>query len=559
MTEQDRTDHCRQCGSPLESGDEFCGSCGAVVLPPAPQTDQVIPEPPPTTQNVLYAPRRRKRFWVNAAAISLLLLVSVGAVAALALNSGLNPLGGSDPQPAGDRGNESASKEDTVGPKPASISPDAPPDPAFDRILPTLRSRTTSLTMLPAKLPDVLKNVAIQSSVPNGNRYGILFFGDPQDDVVEDFGGASVVATLAVVPNSEAEANQYNQATSVETVKLPDGTEAKLRRMEPVRQVRSKAPYWEGGYVKNGQSFTLTTTNGMVTKEDVEQALSTMVQVKWSEDEPTAPSTQPNPDEEALEEFGHEYDEANRSGDWGTTYSMLDEESQQQFTEEEWAKKQQALRDAEGPLAPLQSVSVDLPEGVSDTSGNVILYYQDGTSDTIVAGIPMAVTSEEEAGEPKRTLTEEEISYLEQVPTDDGGAETTESEPTASSDDLSAEAEEAAGNYYRASGVEDWDYTYDNLDSETQSGFTREEWSQKNQWFADQGETIYNIESVDMNGISEKPSAEVAVRLTGEDGSSSIRTTYFVLENGEWKHRFGQEEIDLFGPGVPFDEWVDVQ
>ncbi len=47
------------------------------------------------------------------------------------------------------------------------------------------------------------------------------------------------------------------------------------------------------------------------------------------------------------------------------------------------------------------------------------------------------------------------------------------------------------------------------------------------------------------------------MRLTGEDGSSSIRTTYFVNENGEWKHRFGQEEKDLFGPGVTYEEWVD--
>ena len=105
--------------------------------------------------------------------------------------------------------------------------------------------------------------------------------------------------------------------------------------------------------------------------------------------------------------------------------------------------------------------------------------------------------------------------------------------------------------------MQDWYYTYDALDSETQSGFTREEWSQKNQWFADQGETLYNIESVELDETAQEPLAEVKVRLTGEDGSSSVRTTYFVNEDGEWKHRFGQEENDLFGPGMPFDEWVN--
>ncbi len=260
----------------------------------------------------------------------------------------------------------------------------------------------------------------------------------------------------------------------------------------------------------------------------------------------TPSSTQPNPDEERLEEFGREYDAANRDEDWEETYAMLDEESQQEFTEEEWAEKQQALKEVNGTLSPLQSVSVDLPEGVSDTSGNVILYYQDGTSDTLVAGIPMAATSEEDAGEPKRTLTEEEISYLEQVSAD------------GDTDDLAAQVEEAAGDYYRAVGVGDFDYTYDALDSETQALFTREEWLQKNQWFAGNGSVIYDIESVYQAGTNDEYFA-VTLKLTYEDGSSSTRTTYFVYENGQWLHRFGQEEKDLYGPGVSFDEWVDAQ
>jgi hypothetical protein len=386
---------CQRCGNPLQPGDQFCGSCGAVNLPPAPQAEKVVSEPPLRAQGTTTAPRRRNRLWVSVAAVSVLLLV-MGSVAALALNSGLNPLGSSDPRPAGDQGNAPAPKE-----------PES--------------SGTT------------------ESSTPE------------------------------------------------------------------------------------------TTTPS---------------------------STQPNPDEEVLEAFGRDYDEANRGEDWEETYSMLDEESQQQFTEEEWVEKQQALREVNGPLSPLQSVSVDLPEGVSDTSGNVILYYQDGTSDTIVAGIPMAVTSEEEeeAGEPKRTLTEEEISYLEQISTGEDTDETT----VPGTGDLAAEAEQAAGDYYRAVGVGDFDYTYDNLDSETQAMFTREEWLQKNQWFAGNGSVIYDIESVYQAGTNDEYFA-VTLKLTYEDGSSSTRTTYFVYENGRWLHRFGQEEKDLYGPGIPFEEWVEDQ
>jgi len=37
---------------------------------------------------------------------------------------------------------------------------------------------------------------------------------------------------------------------------------------------------------------------------------------------------------------------------------------------------------------------------------------------------------------------------------------------------------------------------------------------------------------VDLDESSQKPLAEVEVRLTGEDGSSSTRNIYFVFEEG---------------------------
>ncbi len=107
--------------------------------------------------------------------------------------------------------------------------------------------------------------------------------------------------------------------------------------------------------------------------------------------------------------------------------------------------------------------------------------------------------------------------------------------------------------------MEDWAYTYENLDSKTRSLFTEDEWFRKNQWFASNGSVTYNILSVEPQDTSVEPVAEVSVQVTGEDGSSSVRTTYFMYENGSWKHRFGQEEIDLFMPGVPYEEFVTAQ
>lgn len=147
------------------------------------------------------------------------------------------------------------------------------------------------------------------------------------------------------------------------------------------------------------------------------------------------------------------------------------------------------------------------------------------------------------------------------------GPTTVSPEPTASetttpgsssSANPEAEVEEAAGEYYRAAGLEDWAYTYENLDEETQSGFTEEEWSQKNQWLADNGEVIYSVDSVYQVGTSMEYFG-VALTLTFEGGTSATRETFFVYEDGEWKHRFGEEENDLFIPDATFEEFVEAQ
>ena len=130
---------------------------------------------------------------------------------------------------------------------------------------------------------------------------------------------------------------------------------------------------------------------------------------------------------------------------------------------------------------------------------------------------------------------------------------------TPSAEEAVAGAEEAAGDYYRAAGLEDWDYTYEHLDAETQGHFTREEWFQKNQYFADNGSVTYHIESVRRLGTSSEVVVEVTLRLTYEDGSSSTRTTYFVYEGGDWKHRFGQEETAIFMPDASYEEFVAAQ
>jgi hypothetical protein len=105
---------------------------------------------------------------------------------------------------------------------------------------------------------------------------------------------------------------------------------------------------------------------------------------------------------------------------------------------------------------------------------------------------------------------------------------------------------QAIEDYYKAVARRDWGYTYSHLDSETQSAFTRDEWFAKNEWLADAATVTYTIQSVDMDSSSPESVANVAVLLTYADGSTSTRTTYFVYEDGVWKHRFGAQEYELF-------------
>jgi hypothetical protein len=90
-----------------------------------------------------------------------------------------------------------------------------------------------------------------------------------------------------------------------------------------------------------------------------------------------------------------------------------------------------------------------------------------------------------------------------------------------------------------------WSYTYDHLDSETQSAYTEQEWFAKNDYLADTGAVTYTIESVKMDSSAPETFAYVTVVLTATDGSTNVRNTYWVYENGAWKHRFSAEEYDL--------------
>ena len=105
---------------------------------------------------------------------------------------------------------------------------------------------------------------------------------------------------------------------------------------------------------------------------------------------------------------------------------------------------------------------------------------------------------------------------------------------------------------------EEWPATYYNLDSESKALFTEEEWIKKNQWYADHEQLELDSMNIDVTMEGEER-ARVTVYRTFTDGSSITRETYFVWDNGWWKHHLTEEEIEIFMPGVSYEEFVEAQ
>ena len=89
--------------------------------------------------------------------------------------------------------------------------------------------------------------------------------------------------------------------------------------------------------------------------------------------------------------------------------------------------------------------------------------------------------------------------------------------------------------------------------------FTVDEWYQKNQWLADTYTAPISVLDVQVNGSASNPVVSVMVYRGFTDGTSQTRNTFFLIEDGLWKHRFGQEEIDQFLPGASYEEFVAAQ
>jgi hypothetical protein len=353
----------------------------------------------------------------------------------------------------------------------------------------------------------------------SGDRYGVGFFVEPQDSVVEYWSKASSYGILQTTPVDEAASNEYFEAESVEEVELPDGTIATLRLLSPVDdQSGTQGEFWEGKFQRDDNEYSLVFLNpDRLTKDEVMQVLSSMVSVPdegaTQAPESTPEGTEDNENVEA-QDFVFSYYDAVGQQDWATTYSLLADTSREEFTEDEWVEIQEIRQTSEGEPASLESVDTEV---TGEFVLSADLTFSDGSTGTTTV---LYTPSSEEYG---RLLTDEDISYLENLA---GGNEESGDEETA--------VEETISNHYEAIGDNDFVAAYSYFGSTFRSTNSEEDWVAQEE---EQGITSSTINSIDVVEVSED-TAQAAVDVTFEDssGSSSFYLGWeLVKESGQWK------------------------
>ena len=156
---------------------------------------------------------------------------------------------------------------------------------------------------------------------------------------------------------------------------------------------------------------------------------------------------------------------------------------------------------------------------------------------TVVVNEGMSKEEEEKLNERLAELEEKVDNKPQQ---EAANQEANQSEQETESAEETARA--AAQAYYAAAATGNYSYTYNELSSYARSQFTEDEWVDDNTALGSDAAS-YSIDSVEMVDDS---TAEVSLTISLPDGSSSGRTTQFVLENGSWKHELTQPEYDLF-------------
>ena len=109
--------------------------------------------------------------------------------------------------------------------------------------------------------------------------------------------------------------------------------------------------------------------------------------------------------------------------------------------------------------------------------------------------------------------------------------------------------------YYGAVDRGEWSYTYSHLDSKTRALFTEEEWAKRNQFLSELSPGELSSMRVAVDIVPDEP-ADVTVYRTFKSGGYNVRDTLFLYEDGMWKHRLTNRELEPFRVNLSYEEFV---
>jgi hypothetical protein len=362
LAERGRPVYCTQCGSIVDAGDNFCGTCGARVSPDAQDA-----APTQQTPTQVYAPPQssggdsRLPLILGLGAV-LLVLVGVGAIVGLAL-AGSNE--GNAPQASANEpvANEQRAPEETTS------------EPLTERELGVGDSIEAGGIEATLNEVRILPNSDFDQPIENpDNRF--LATDMTFENVSEE---PVAISSLLEFTLKNEEGYSASQTIHTEQRQLAEGEIAPGEKTsgDIVYEVPPESRGLQLDYSPFARGGTYTWAVGDVS--DVAEAPAPEPEEPTqTTPEPTASSPPPSDTEVAV--AAEDYYEAVDREDWAYTYANLDAATRALYPEDEWYLKNQYFADTEG--LELSTIDVTVEDSASDLEAGVTVYrtFTDGST-----------------------------------------------------------------------------------------------------------------------------------------------------------------------------------
>ena len=406
---RERPVYCAQCGSIVNAGDNFCGTCGARVSPAsqedAPTRQMPVPSYGPTPE-----PGNRALPLILGLAAVLLVLIGIGVIVGLALTGG----------------------DETPSQRASANQPAPAEDPE-----PTEREQNTEASQPPTEqelgVGDSVEVEGIEATLNGVRILPTTDFDQPIQNPDNRFlaadltfenvseGAISVSSLLELVLKNE-EGYSASQTFHSQQRELAEGEIGPGQRAsgDIVYEVPPESrglqldyrPFARGGTY----TWAIGDLQGIATAPEPEPATAPQPEEAASPtpepEEAIAPSPEPTssapPASDAeVAEAAEAYYQAVDREDWAYTYANLDSTTRALYPEDEWYLKNQFFADTEG--LELSTIDVVVENSASDPEVGVTVYrtFKDGTS------IDRYTLFVQEDGAWKHRFTEEENAIFQ--------------------------------------------------------------------------------------------------------------------------------------------------